>query len=165
MVRSFNLAFESTRVSIPATGRYCLATLMSSNRTKESCLWMTIYIYKGYSMNKENSLNICFFFLENVNCIAGNQFIGNIIWILQKYFFWDYLELQHIKHNAQDLNRVWGSDFCWWIRANLVKFTKLCNVYRKAYFNQKIITNLLNKSLLPWTWKESPWSGKTRTLR
>ena len=33
------------RVSIPATGRYCLATLMSSDRTKQICLWMTIYIY------------------------------------------------------------------------------------------------------------------------
>ena len=31
------------RVSIPATGRYCLATLMSSDRTKQICLWMTIY--------------------------------------------------------------------------------------------------------------------------
>ena len=45
MVRSFGLAFESTRVSIPATGSYCLATLMSSDRTKQICLWMTIYIY------------------------------------------------------------------------------------------------------------------------
>ena len=33
------------RVSIPATGRYCLATLMSSDRTKQICLWMTIEIY------------------------------------------------------------------------------------------------------------------------
>ena len=33
------------RVSIPATGSYCLATLMSSDRTKQICLWMTIYIY------------------------------------------------------------------------------------------------------------------------
>ena len=32
-------------VSIPATGRYCLATLMSSDRTKQICLWMTIEIY------------------------------------------------------------------------------------------------------------------------
>ena len=32
-------------VSIPATGSYCLATLMSSDRTKHICLWMTIYIY------------------------------------------------------------------------------------------------------------------------
>ena len=45
MVRSFGLAFESTRVSIPATGSYCLATLMSSDRTKQICLWMTIYTY------------------------------------------------------------------------------------------------------------------------
>ena len=29
---------------MPATGRYCLATLMSSDRTKQICLWMTIYI-------------------------------------------------------------------------------------------------------------------------
>ena len=33
------------RFSIPATGRYCLATLMSSDRTKQICLRMTIYIY------------------------------------------------------------------------------------------------------------------------
>ncbi len=33
------------RVSIPATGRYCLATLMSSDRTKQICLWMTIYCH------------------------------------------------------------------------------------------------------------------------
>ena len=33
------------RVSIPATGRYCLATLMSSDRTKQISLWMTIEIY------------------------------------------------------------------------------------------------------------------------
>ena len=33
------------RVSIPATGRYCLTTLMSSDRTKQICLLMTIYIY------------------------------------------------------------------------------------------------------------------------
>ena len=45
MVRSFGLAFESTRLSIPATGSYCLAKLMSSDRTKQICLWMTIYIY------------------------------------------------------------------------------------------------------------------------
>ena len=32
-------------VSIPATGRYCLATLMSSDNTKQICLWMTIEIY------------------------------------------------------------------------------------------------------------------------
>ena len=32
-------------VSIPATGRYCLATLMSSDITKQICLWMTIEIY------------------------------------------------------------------------------------------------------------------------
>ena len=48
MVRSFGLSFESTGVSIPATGRYCLATLMSSDRTKQICLWMTIYIYIIY---------------------------------------------------------------------------------------------------------------------
>ena len=34
-----------TSTSIPATGRYCLATLMSSDRTKQICLWMTIDIY------------------------------------------------------------------------------------------------------------------------
>ena len=45
MVRDFGLAFESNRVSIPAMGRYCLGTLMSSDRTKQICLWMTIYIY------------------------------------------------------------------------------------------------------------------------
>ena len=45
MLRSLGLAFESTRVSIPATGSYCLATLMGSDRTKQICLWMTIYIY------------------------------------------------------------------------------------------------------------------------
>ncbi len=28
-----------------ATGSYCLATLMSSDRTKQICLWMTLYIY------------------------------------------------------------------------------------------------------------------------
>ena len=47
MVRSFGLVFESNRVSIPAMGSYCLATLMSSDRTKQICLWMTI--------EKENS--------------------------------------------------------------------------------------------------------------
>ena len=31
--------------SISATGRYCLVTLMSSDRTKQICLWMTIEIY------------------------------------------------------------------------------------------------------------------------
>ena len=45
IVRGFGLAFESTRVSIPATGSYCLATLMSSDRTKQICMWMTIEIY------------------------------------------------------------------------------------------------------------------------
>ena len=45
MVRSFCLALESTRVSIPATGSYCLATLMSSDRTKQICLLMTVEIY------------------------------------------------------------------------------------------------------------------------
>ena len=44
-VWSFGLTFESTRVSIPATGSYCLATLMSSDRTKQICLWITIEIY------------------------------------------------------------------------------------------------------------------------
>ena len=44
MVRGFDLAFESDRVSIPAMGSYCLATLMSSDRTKQNCLWITIYI-------------------------------------------------------------------------------------------------------------------------
>ena len=44
MVRSFDLAFESNRVSIPAIGSICLATLMSSDRTNQICLWMTIYI-------------------------------------------------------------------------------------------------------------------------
>ena len=39
------LAFWVNRVSIPATGRYCLATLMSSDGPKQICLWMTIYIY------------------------------------------------------------------------------------------------------------------------
>ena len=45
MVRGFDLGFKSNRVSIPAMGSYCLATLMSSDRTKQICLWMTIYIY------------------------------------------------------------------------------------------------------------------------
>ena len=48
------MAFESTG-SIPATGRYCLATLMSSDRMKQICLWMTIeidiYIYIYISKN------------------------------------------------------------------------------------------------------------------
>ena len=43
MVRGFDLAFESNRVSIPAMGSYCLATLMSSDRTKQIGLWITIY--------------------------------------------------------------------------------------------------------------------------
>ena len=47
MVRGFDLAFESNRVLIPAMGSYCLVTLMSSNRTKQICLWMTIYIWFG----------------------------------------------------------------------------------------------------------------------
>ena len=34
------------RLSQPEdTGSYCLATLMSSDRTNQICLWMTIYIY------------------------------------------------------------------------------------------------------------------------
>ena len=43
------------RVSIPATGRYYLATLMSSDRTKQICLWMTmnIYIYCDIFINKK----------------------------------------------------------------------------------------------------------------
>ena len=45
MVRGFDLAFESNWVSIPAMGSYCLATLMSSDRKKQICLWMTIYIH------------------------------------------------------------------------------------------------------------------------
>ena len=45
MVRGFGLAFESNRISIPAMGSYCLVTLMISDRTKQICLWMTIYIY------------------------------------------------------------------------------------------------------------------------
>ena len=45
MVRGFDLAFESNRVSILAMSSYCLATLMSSDRTKQICLWMTIYTY------------------------------------------------------------------------------------------------------------------------
>ena len=36
--------FESNQVSIPGMGSYCLPTLMSSDRTKQICLWMTIYI-------------------------------------------------------------------------------------------------------------------------
>ena len=39
------MAFESNWVSIPAMGSYCLATLKSSDRTKQICLWMTIDIY------------------------------------------------------------------------------------------------------------------------
>ena len=39
------LGISVNRVSIPATGRYCLATLMSSDRTKQICLLMTIEIY------------------------------------------------------------------------------------------------------------------------
>ena len=52
MVRGFDLAFESNRVSIPAMRSYYLATLMSSDRTKQICMWMTIcvcvsiYIYR-----------------------------------------------------------------------------------------------------------------------
>ena len=34
--------FCSHRVSISAMGNYCLATLLSSDRTKQICLWMTI---------------------------------------------------------------------------------------------------------------------------
>ena len=45
MVRSFGLAFESTGFRSQLRGRYCLATLMSSDRTKQICLAMTIYIY------------------------------------------------------------------------------------------------------------------------
>ena len=53
MVKSFGLTFESTGFPIPATGRYCLATLMSSDRTKQISLWMTIYIYiiRSYSVS------------------------------------------------------------------------------------------------------------------
>ena len=32
----------------PSSGRYCLATLMSSDRMKQICLWMTIVIYIYY---------------------------------------------------------------------------------------------------------------------
>ena len=54
MVRSFGLVFQSNQVSIPATGRYCLATLMSSDRHETDlsvddyiyiCVYYTIYIY------------------------------------------------------------------------------------------------------------------------
>ena len=37
------LAWLGVWVSIPATGSKCQATLMSSDRTKQICLWMTIY--------------------------------------------------------------------------------------------------------------------------
>ena len=49
-------------------GRYCLATLMSSDRTKQICLWMTILIYiyilkfdhtnKWYMHNTESVVEI-----------------------------------------------------------------------------------------------------------
>ena len=44
MVRGFDLAFESNWVSIPAMGSYCLATMLSSDRTKQICLWVSIYV-------------------------------------------------------------------------------------------------------------------------
>ena len=40
-----SIILQVNRISIPATGRYCLAKLMSSDRTKQICLWITIYIY------------------------------------------------------------------------------------------------------------------------
>ena len=58
MVRGFGLAFESNRVSIPAMGSYCLATLMSSDRTKQICLWMTIYIYIYREREREREREI-----------------------------------------------------------------------------------------------------------
>ena len=42
----------------PSYGKLiCLATLMSSDRTKQICLWMTIYIYIQYTCSfKENDI-------------------------------------------------------------------------------------------------------------
>ena len=46
MVRGLDLAFESNRVSIPAMGSYCLATLMSSDYIyKYIYIYMYIYMY------------------------------------------------------------------------------------------------------------------------
>ena len=45
------------QVSIPATRRYCLATLMSSDRTKQICLWMTIYISKVSDRSRGSLFN------------------------------------------------------------------------------------------------------------
>ena len=39
------VCIDSNRVSIPFMGSYCLAILMSSDRTKQIYLWMTIEIY------------------------------------------------------------------------------------------------------------------------
>ena len=55
----------------------CLATLMSSDRTKQICLWMTIYIYiYTHTCTQIRALwnclkvcmHICFIFLEPMRC-------------------------------------------------------------------------------------------------
>ena len=70
MVRGFGLAFESNQVSIPAMGSYCLATLMSSDRTKQICLWMTIYIYIYIGMFESDFLVRTFTYLLIVRAIC-----------------------------------------------------------------------------------------------
>ena len=58
------------RVSILATGRYCLATLMSSDRTKQICLWMTIYIYiynACYTIKHDKTNKLAFLYLTHLS--------------------------------------------------------------------------------------------------
>ena len=100
MVRSFGLAFESTRVSIPATGSYCLATLMSSDRTKQICLWMPIYIiiiscrklwFPQHTLCLSVSLSIRF---DRLSLLAGlpNCILCPSMVVVDKFF----LVVQHL---------------------------------------------------------------------
>ena len=48
----------------------CLATLMSSDRTKQICLWMTIYIYIYTKKSQEISTD-CYCAIVNLFCRLG----------------------------------------------------------------------------------------------
>ena len=62
MVRSYDLAFESNRVSVPAMGSCCLATLMSSDRTELS---VNDYICLSHDGTKETNFPSYFPFYES----------------------------------------------------------------------------------------------------
>ena len=105
MVRSFGLAFESARVSISATGNYCLATLMSSDRTKQICQWMTIYIYINIYVCVCVCVCVCVFVLDITNFTSVT--LKTVHFILMEFEI--YLYLQSSLETAQNKSVV---SFC-----------------------------------------------------